>query len=590
MIWEMSGGGLADAADISAWQEAVDNGVGYHGDNDIRSSRKGVRSCRENLGGKLKMAEKNNSGVHRAHLWEIALYALNNTSTNLYMMMVGYISYYLVGIIGVSVVFAGSFVTVMRIWDGVTDPFVGMMVDKTNTKFGKNRPFILIGNAVLFLTTLLMFRVVPNLSSAVRFPVFLVIYLIYIVGYTCQCVVTKSAQTCLTNDPKQRPVFAMFDTVYNLFALSVMLPIYVSNTLIPNFTLNSTEHAAKIAELVAKNPALANVLTEKDGVQILSGFYNPEMFAHFQLVIGGIAAVFALCGIIGLWRKDRIEYFGTGKVQKVSFRDYADVLAHNRGIQMLVVAASSDKLSLSMQTNATVMVCIFGVICGNYANYGYQSALAAIPTAVVSVLGMGVVARKLGQKKALIVGTTGALISAALMLCLFLFSEPTTMKLPAMVLTKPSTWVEIVKPSCWSFFGVMYILFWCGMKGFSGIASSIVIPMTADCADYEVYRSGKYVPGLMGTLFSFVDKIISSLASTFVSVLFAAVGFSQALPTQDTPYSTGIFWVTMACLLGAPTIGWLLNLVAMKFYPLTKEKMEEIQDRIAEIKAAAMAE
>lgn len=590
MIWEMSGGGLADAADISAWQEAVDNGVGYHGDNDIRSSRKGVRSCRENLGGKLKMAEKNNSGVHRAHLWEIALYALNNTSTNLYMMMVGYISYYLVGIIGVSVVFAGSFVTVMRIWDGVTDPFVGMMVDKTNTKFGKNRPFILIGNAVLFLTTLLMFRVVPNLSSAVRFPVFLVIYLIYIVGYTCQCVVTKSAQTCLTNDPKQRPVFAMFDTVYNLFALSVMLPIYVSNTLIPNFTLNSTEHAAKIAELVAKNPALANVLTEKDGVQSLSGFYNPEMFAHFQLVIGGIAAVFALCGIIGLWRKDRIEYFGTGKVQKVSFRDYADVLAHNRGIQMLVVAASSDKLSLSMQTNATVMVCIFGVICGNYANYGYQSALAAIPTAVVSVLGMGVVARKLGQKKALIVGTTGALISAALMLCLFLFSEPTTMKLPAMVLTKPSTWVEIVKPSCWSFFGVMYILFWCGMKGFSGIASSIVIPMTADCADYEVYRSGKYVPGLMGTLFSFVDKIISSLASTFVSVLFAAVGFSQALPTQDTPYSTGIFWVTMACLLGAPTIGWLLNLVAMKFYPLTKEKMEEIQDRIAEIKAAAMAE
>ena len=163
------------------------------------------------------------------------------------------------------------------------------------------------------------------------------------------------------------------------------------------------------------------------------------------------------------------------------------------------------------------------------------------------------------------------------------------MKLPAMVLTKPSTWVEIVKPSCWSFFGVMYILFWCGMKGFSGIASSIVIPMTADCADYEVYRSGKYVPGLMGTLFSFVDKIISSLASTFVSVLFAAVGFSQALPTQDTPYSTGIFWVTMACLLGAPTIGWLLNLVAMKFYPLSKEKMEEIQDEIAAIKAKATA-
>ena len=29
--------------------------------------------------------------------------------------------------------------------------------------------------------------------------------------------------------------------------------------------------------------------------------------------------------------------------------------------------------------------------------------------------------------------------------------------------------------------------------------------MTADCADYVVYRSGRYVPGLMGTLFSFVE-------------------------------------------------------------------------------------
>ena len=44
----------------------------------------------------------------------------------------------------------------------------------------------------------------------------------------------------------------------------------------------------------------------------------------------------------------------------------------------------------------------------------------------------------------------------------------------------------------------------------------------------------------------------------------------------------------MACLIGAPAIGWILNVVAMKFYPLSKEKMAEIQDRIAEIKAEAM--
>ena len=535
------------------------------------------------------MAEKtNNTGVHRAKLWEIGFYALNNTSTNLYMSLVGYISYYLIGIVGVGVVFAGSFITFMRVWDGVTDPFVGMLVDRTNTKFGKNRPFIVLGNAILFTTTWLMFNVVTRIGQGARLPVFIVIYLVYILGYTAQCVVTKSAQTCLTNDPKQRPIFAMFDTIYNLFALSVIIPIYMSGTLIPKFSLNMAEHAEQINNLIAKNPNLANVLeTGEDGVQKLSGFYNPAMFQSFQLLIGGVAAVFACLAIVGLWRKDRIEYFGTGQVQKVTFKDYVDVLAHNRGIQMLVVAASSDKLSLSMQTNSTVMVCIFGVICGNYAYFGSQSAISAIPVAILSLLGMGIIARNLGQKKALVVGTVGALATAAGMLCLFLFGTPTNMMLPSFSLTKPATWGNLFSGANWSMFGFLYILLWSLMKGFSGIASSIVIPMTADCADYEVYRSGKYVPGLMGTLFSFVDKLISSLASTFVSVMFAAIGFKAALPTPTTPYSTGIFWVTMACLLGAPTVGWILNVVAMKFYPLSKEKMEEIQDRIAEIKSQA---
>ena len=93
------------------------------------------------------------------------------------------------------------------------------------------------------------------------------------------------------------------------------------------------------------------------------------------------------------------------------------------------------------------------------------------------------------------------------------------------------------------------------------------------------------MPGLMGTLFSFVDKLISSLATTFVALAYAAVGFGQALPTQETPFSNGLFWATMLCYVGAPAIGWICNLVAMKFYPLTKEKMAEIQDEIARIKA-----
>ena len=61
------------------------------------------------------------------------------------------------------------------------------------------------------------------------------------------------------------------------------------------------------------------------------------------------------------------------------------------------------------------------------------------------------------------------------------------------------------------------------------------IPMVADCADYETYRSGKFIPGIMGTLFSLVDKLVSSLASTVVSVVLL---LSDGVQDANAPRSS----------------------------------------------------
>lgn len=528
------------------------------------------------------------TGVHRAKLWEIGLFTLNNTSTNAYMMLVASISYFLVGIVGVGAVLAGSIVTIMRIWDGATDPLVGLIVDNTNTKFGKNRPFIVIGQIVLFAMTFLMFRIIPSIPSGARFVVFILMYAVYIIGYTFQCVVTKSAQTCLTNDPKQRPMFSMFDCCYNIFLMSIFWPVYLSGTMVPKYTLTSAAGGALDA-LLAQHPSLVNVVTELDGVRTLSGLYNPGLWQEAQFTVGIIAAVFAALAIFGLARKDNVKYFGIGKTAKVGFKDYADVLAHNRGIQMLVVAASSDKLALNCTSNSAVTMALFGIIFGNYALNGSMSAITGVPVALFGVFGMGLIARNLGQRKCLIAGTIGAIGAAIALGLLITFGHGAGMALPAFSLTKPATWAGLFLPSNWNIIGVGFVLIYILMKGCSQLSGSIVIPMTADCADYEVYRSGRYVPGLMGTLFSFVDKLISSLSSTLVAVVFAMIGYTSTLPTQADPYTTGILVCTLFCYLGMPIFGWLLNLVAMKFYPLTKEKMEEIQDDIARIKNEANA-
>ena len=530
------------------------------------------------------------NGIHRAKMWEIMMYALNNTSTNTYMVVVGYISYFLIGIVGLASVLAGSIVTIMRVWDGVTDPFVGMMVDKTNGKFGKNRPFIVIGQIIMFATTFVMFNFIPKMGTGVRFIVFIIIYMIYIIGYTCQCVVTKSAQTCLTNDPKQRPIFAMCDTVYNIVLMNIMFPIIVTDVLVPKFTLTAEANAAEIASLVAQNPALAGIVEKSGGS--LSAFYNPGLFTTMQLMFGGLSAVFAVCAIIALWRKDNPKYFGLGTTQKVGIKDYVDTLAHNRAIQMLVVSASTDKLFMSTKSNATVMICLFGIIFGNYAAFSSYSQITSIPICLISLLLMNKIARQMGQKASMLVGTWGGIIgSIAITLFLFFFNpkgDASKFSLPAFRLIRPDTWGTLF--TGWTTTALIFVLLVIAWSGVQALSSSIVITMTADCADYEVYRTGKYVPGLMGTLFSFVDKLVSSFAPMVAGVMFSMCGYTDHNPVMGDPITPGLRGGVVFCAYGMIMIGLVCNLIAMKFYPLTKEKMEEIQDEVAQIKMKTMAE
>ena len=105
------------------------------------------------------------NGIHRVPLWRIGGFALNNSATNLYLFFMGYVAYYLTGFVGIAVVLASSFSMIMRLWDGVTDPFIGFIVDKTNGRFGKNRPFIVIGKNILCISSLIFFHVTHKLPE-----------------------------------------------------------------------------------------------------------------------------------------------------------------------------------------------------------------------------------------------------------------------------------------------------------------------------------------------------------------------------------------------------------------------------------------
>lgn len=485
------------------------------------------------------------NGIHRVPLWRIGCFALNNTATNLYLFLMNYASYYLMGWVGVGMMLASSLTMAMRLWDGVTDPFVGFMVDKTNGKFGKNRPFIIIGNLVLALTSFLLFHVTHTLPDGFRFPFYVVILMVYYLGYTCQCVVTKSAQSCLTNDPKQRPLFASFDGVYNIVLFS-MLAVLTANI--------------------------------ADRYKDVGGYASTEFFHTYWLITAIGSAICTVLAVIAIAPKDRSEFFGTGKAVKIGLKDYWDTLKNNRAIQMLVLSASTDKLGSLAKTSA-VSVAMFACIAGSTLLQGNVTALTVVPNAIFAFLFVSFFATKFGQRKGMIIGSVGALITNGLLAALWLFGDPTTMT------SNPETGALN-----WGYFLTAYVVLTIITAGFQGLSGNIVIPMTADCADYEVYRSGKYVPGLMGTLFSFVDKMVSSFAPMVAGAMFTICGFADHNPVMGDVATPALRNGVVFCAYGMIMLGLICNLIAMKFYPLTKEKMAEIQNEVVKIKERAALE
>lgn len=261
-------------------------------------------------------------------------------------------------------------------------------------------------------------------------------YAIYIIGYTFQTACTKSGQTVLTNDPNQRLLFSTFGLSYTPLFFSGA-PIYVSNYLEPKY-----------------------------------GGFTEGFFSEFVITILLIAGLLTFLAVTGVWKHDRTENFGTGgKQANIGFKDMYGILKGNRALQMLIVAAATDKLALTVANNAIVMVLLFGVVIGDYGLYGQVSAYTMIPSLLIIQVGTRY-ARKLGSKKALVTATWACIIVYSALFALLLLGDPTQISFDNM------GFMTIA-------FSVLYIL----GNGIKIVSGGIVIPMIPDITDYETYKN-----------------------------------------------------------------------------------------------------
>ena len=137
---------------------------------------------------------------------------------------------------------------------------------------------------------------------------------------------------------------------------------------------------------------------------------------------------------------------------------------------------------------------------------------------------------------------------------------------------------------------VIYVLLNLAFNGAKMCVTTSGTAFMADVIDYELYRSGQFVPAVVSGTYSLLDKLISSFGALIATGAVALLGYTTTMPQPGDPCTTPLFWMTMALYFGLPILGWIVSLVAMRFSDLDKAKMVEIQKAIAEKKAAAKAQ
>lgn len=480
-----------------------------------------------------------NDGVNRAKMYQLALFPMNNGATNVYFVLIlSYITYFGNGVLGITLMFASLMVTGMRAFDAITDPIIGALMDRTNTKFGKFRPFMVMGNAIMAISVAILYLITPMIPETMmvaRYVAFILLYAVWVIGYTFQTSVTRSGQTVLTNDPKQRPMFTIFNTIASLVGMGAMQVI--------------------APFIVGMGPEYG---------------YTTANFYKILTPIGIVVSILlTILAIIGIAEKDNEKYFGIGGEQEeTKLSEYIELIKNNKPLQRLMVAGGGCKLALSVATNGAVLCMLYGCMMGDYGQF-YLPMMVIGYVFSAPFFGLTVsTSQKLGQKASLQRYVTVALVAYVGVVIMLALWQPGNPVFALSFMTDGKLSINLYTFLFVLFFGIGYGAYYS--------TADMPIPMVADCSDYETYSSGKYVPGIIGTLFSLVDKLVSSMSSLVVTIALMTIGVSE-LPDAHDPYVPGMNWVVIALFCIVPMVAWVLTLWAMKGYELSGPRMKEIQ-------------
>ena len=159
------------------------------------------------------------------------VYGLGNFASQLSWTMVStYLSIFYTDVFGLGTGAVALLMLIAKVWDGINDPMMGTIMERTHTKHGRFRPYIFVGAIFLVIFTILTFTV-PGFSSTGKLIYAYITYIGLGMSYTMTNVPYLALPVVMTRDPKevnklnaaQMMGMTIGQIVLNLFVLKLVL-------------------------------------------------------------------------------------------------------------------------------------------------------------------------------------------------------------------------------------------------------------------------------------------------------------------------------------------------------------------------------
>ena len=453
-------------------------------------------------------------------------YGLGDMSSSMFWKLFGaYLMLFYTDVFGISAAVVGTMFAVTRVWDSFFDPVVGAFADRTSSRWGRFRPYLLFLAVPFGLIGVVTF-LTPPFDATGKIVYAYITYALMMMVYSAINVPYASLLGVMSPDPSHRNTLATYRMTFAYLGSFIALLLFMP---------------------------LVNAFGGGDVNGPTRLWFTAPQFGWFMAVV----VIAAICVVLFLacfaLTKERVEPIKHEKTSlKTDFRD----LVHNKPWWILLGAGVSSLVFNSIRDGATVYYFKYYVdetAVGNISILGLPFVLSGIYLGVgqaaniVGVILAAPVSNRIGKRNTFIL----AMALATVLSVIFFWFNKDQLYLIFVFQILISICAGSIFPLLWS--------------------------MYADCADYSELRTGNRATGRIFSSSSMSQKFGWAFGSAITGWMLAQFGFkANAVQSAETIQGIKMFLSIL------PAVGALLSLVFIYFYPLSESKMKKITAELQE--------